>query len=233
MLRVMVCGARTEAEVEMLVRAGVHAIGLITEVWQPLACNLTREEARQLCRRVPPFVETVLVLTEERPEEICRLVERVRPAAVQLHGFNPPEAVAFLRERLPVRIVKTLHLDGDRLVGPGGPPEAREETLAREYLEAGADALLVDRFHRGKVGATGRRVDLGVARRLREYIRPKPLILAGGLHAANLVRAVRTVRPFAVDVFSGAATNGRLNPRKVRALVEAARRAGAADVPYS
>jgi len=216
----MVCGPRTEAEIDMLAEAGVDAVGLITEVWQPLACNLTREEARRLAARLPPFVAAILVLTEERPDEVCRLVERVRPAAVQLHGFNSPSQVALLRERLPVKIIKTLHLDGDRLLA-GKPPEQ----AAAEYLEAGADALLLDRFHRGKVGATGLVVDFVLARRLRQAAQPRPLILAGGLNAANVARAVRTVRPFGVDVFSGVTTAGRLNPRKVRAFLQAARRA--------
>lgn len=226
MTRVMVCGSRDEADVEALVEAGVDAVGLITEVWQPLACNLSREEARRLAARVPPFVATVLVLTEERPDEIRRLVEHVSPCAVQLHGFNSPEDVAFLREKLRVKIIKTLHLQGERLVEDGAP-----ERLARDYLQAGADALLLDSFHEGKVGATGRRVDFRVARRLRDAARPRPLILAGGLNAANVAQAIRAVRPFAVDVFTGVATGGRIDPRKVRTFVKAVRRCSDAVLP--
>ncbi|MGI6649097.1 MAG: phosphoribosylanthranilate isomerase [Bacillota bacterium] len=116
MTRIMVCGSRQEADIELLAMAGVDAIGLITEVSQPLPCNLSREQARQLSALVPPLMSSVLILTEERIEEICRLVDYVRPSAVQLHGFNGPEEVAVLKQRLPVKIIKTLHLQGEQLL---------------------------------------------------------------------------------------------------------------------
>lgn len=116
MTRIMVCGSRQEADIELLAMAGVDAIGLITEVSQPLPCNLSREQARQLSALVPPLMSSVLILTEENIEEICRLVDYVRPSAVQLHGFNGPEEVAVLKQRLPVKIIKTLHLQGEHLL---------------------------------------------------------------------------------------------------------------------
>ncbi|MBC7345971.1 MAG: phosphoribosylanthranilate isomerase [Clostridia bacterium] len=220
MTRVMVCGSTSEEDIALLVEEGVDAIGLITEVWQPLPCNLPREEARRLAVLVPPFVTAVLVLTAEDPEEVCRLVEYVSPGAVQLHGFNPPEHVALLKARLAVPLIKTLHLDGQRTAGGQDP-----ERCARQYLDAGAAAILLDRYHEGKVGATGQPVDLALAARLREAIAPRPLVLAGGLDPSNVSAAVAEVRPYAVDVFSGVTREGRLDRGRVRAFVRAVKSA--------
>lgn len=228
--RVMVCGSQEEADIDLLVEAGVDAVGLITEVSQALPCNLSRAQARRLAGRVPPLVCAVLILTEERVEEVRRLVEYVRPDAVQLHGFHLPEEVATLQERLPVKIIKTLHLEGDRLVernatgGRGRPEGADPAARAIEYLEAGAGAVLLDSYREGKVGATGETVDFRVARRLRDAVWPRPLLLAGGLHPGNVAEAVRKVSPFAVDVFTGVRSGDRLDPRKVREFARAARR---------
>jgi len=54
------------------------------------------------------------------------------------------------------------------------------ERHALDYFRAGADAVLIDTFHDGKVGSTGLTVDFEVARRVRDTVRPGPLILAGG-----------------------------------------------------
>lgn len=222
MTRVMVCGSREEADIDLLVKAGVDAIGLITEVKQVLPCNLSGAQARRLAARIPPLISVVLILTEERVEEVHRLVEHVRPDAVQLHGFNRPEEVAALKEKVPVRVVKTVHLQGARALAQ--PEGGALEALVAGYLEAGADAILLDSYHEGKVGATGRTVDFQVARHLRDAIWPRPLLLAGGLDAGNVGEAIRRVRPFAVDVFTGVTREGRLDPLKVREFVAAVRR---------
>ena len=64
-----------------------------------------------------------------------------------------------------------------------------------------------------------------------------PVFLAGGLNPANIGQAIRTVRPYGVDVCTGVRTNGALDAGKLRALVEAIREAdlaaadAAPDVP--
>jgi phosphoribosylanthranilate isomerase len=50
---------------------------------------------------------------------------------------------------------------------------------------------------------------------------PVPLFLAGGLNAENVGEAIRTVRPFGVDVCSGVRTEGKLDPMKLARFVRA------------
>lgn len=218
MTRVMVCGARDPSDVDFLVEAGADAIGLITEVWQEIPCNLRREEARELAARVPPLVSSVLIVTEETADEICRMVELVRPDAVQLHGFNPPEVTAAVKARVPAKVIKALHMEGSRL-----RCGADWRDTARKHLEAGADAILIDSCHSGKVGATGRTLDFEVARKLRDFVYPKPVILAGGLRASNVPVALNAVKPFAVDVFSGVNLDGRIYRPAVCEFIKAVR----------
>lgn len=205
MIKVMVCGARDGSDVDFLVEAGVDAVGLITEVKQDIPCNLRRQEARDLARRVPPMVSSVLIVTEDSADEVCRMVELVRPDAVQLHGFNPPEVTAAVSARVSIKVIKTLHMEGSK-----PRSGADTETIAKEHLEAGARAILLDSYRSGKVGATGRTVDFGAARKLRDAVHPKPIILAGGLRSSNVAAALSAVKPFAVDVFSGVNLDGRI-----------------------
>jgi len=214
MTKTMICGSRKESDIELLAKAGVDAIGFITEVWQPLACNLSREQAGRFIALVPPSIRSVLIITAENTDGICRLVEHCRPDAVQLHGFNKPEDVALLKTKIPVEIIKTLHVQG------AGASEGDNLTqCGSEYLAAGADCILLDSFSKGKVGSTGLTIDFQAARRLKNDIWPRPLILAGGLNSGNVVEAVRTVQPYAVDVHSGVTREGWLDSRKVKEFV--------------
>ena len=214
MTRVMICGTRRREDINLLVEAGVDAIGLITEVWQDIPCNLSRAEARELSQLIPPFISSVLILTEERVDEICRMEEHMLPDVLQLHGFNTPEDVAVLRGRLRAKIIKTLHFQEERMA-EGDDPIG----YARQYIEAGANAILVDSYQKGKVGATGETMSLDLARKLRDGIYPIPLIVSGGLHSENVTAAIDKVKPYAVDVFSGVTTGGYLDADKVRRFV--------------
>lgn len=218
MTRVMICGAMTRDDIGLLAEAGADAVGLITEVWQDIPCNLSRGQAKELSRAAPPFVSTVLIVTEESVDEICRMAEHVAPDAVQLHGFNSPEDVATIGERLDIKVIKTLHFQGERMA-EGDDPLA----CARQFTAAGAHAILVDSYGRAKVGATGQAMSLATARSIREALEPMPLILAGGLHAGNVAGAIDSVRPFAVDVFSGVTRDGALHRDSVEQFISAVR----------
>jgi len=220
MTKVMICGARKRQDIDLLVDAGVDAIGLITEVWQNIPCNLSRTEARELSNLVPPFVSSVLILTEETVDEICRIVDYVLPDFLQLHGFNSPQDVAALRKRLKTKIIKTLHFHGENMAEGGDPVEC-----ARHYIEAGANAILLDSYQEGKVGATGETMSIELARRIRDAIYPVPVIMSGGLHCENVTAIIKKVKPYAVDVFSGVTTSGYLDAGKVRWFIARAKEA--------
>ncbi|MBA1149367.1 phosphoribosylanthranilate isomerase, partial [Ectothiorhodospiraceae bacterium WFHF3C12] len=69
----------------------------------------------------------------------------------------------------------------------------------------------------GQQGGSGQRLDWG---RL-PGVGNRPWILAGGLTPANVAEAVRTARPFAVDVSSGVEQSpGIKDPEKIIAFID-------------
>ncbi|MGE5398184.1 MAG: phosphoribosylanthranilate isomerase [Chitinophagales bacterium] len=218
MAKIMACGSRDAGDIRLLSKAGVDAIGLITEVRQNLACNLSRNKARELQELIPPGILSVLVLTEENAFEICRLAEYVNPDIIQLHGNITPEVISLLKERIDIRLTRAVLVNK-----AAAQNETQIINLALEYLEAGADAILIDSSGGGKYGSTGVTVDFTLARFLRDAIYPRPLILAGGLNPDNVARALTRVKPYAVDVFTGIIEKEHLSPAKVEQFIARAR----------
>jgi phosphoribosylanthranilate isomerase len=84
--------------------------------------------------------------------------------------------------------------------------------------------LLIDAYHPGLYGGTGQRVNFELATEMAARV-PR-LVLAGGLNPENVAEAVRTVRPWAVDVASGVeASPGKKDHGKIRAFIQAVREA--------
>ncbi len=68
-----------------------------------------------------------------------------------------------------------------------------------------------------ELGGTGRTHDWDISRRLKESVN-LPVFLAGGLSEDNVVEAIRTVKPYAVDVCTGVRTDGILDEKKLAAF---------------
>jgi phosphoribosylanthranilate isomerase len=124
-------------------------------------------------------------------------------AAVQLHGDEPIDVL----EQIERPVVKAFAMDGNQ------EPDAWPARVR----------LLIDAHDPDQRGGTGRTADWNRAAAIAAR---RPVLLAGGLHAANVADAIRTVRPFGIDVSSGVESSpGVKDHARLRALFEAVKRA--------
>ena len=139
-------------------------------------------------------------------DEVNDIAEAARIDLVQLSGG---EDDAFVRAiRRPV--FRTIHVrEGD------DPADITERIVPG--LTAGT---LLDTAHDAALGGTGVSFDWSIAEDVAARF---PVILAGGLTPENVAQAVRTVRPWAVDVSSGVETGRVKDPEKIRAFIRAAK----------
>jgi phosphoribosylanthranilate isomerase len=215
-LQLKVCGVTAPRDLSLLDEEGVDYAGVWVQIGSARSCA-DEVSFRELTTRRSERARCVAVVAGKLDLDIlCRWLEASAVAAVQLHGFQLPPAVAALRERLPrsIEVFKVLHVQHGVCL---------ERSRIADYAAAGVDAFLVDTFEsRARLGSTGTAIGRGVLLELLEQVSPQKLIVAGGLTASHL-RALATLGLRGVDVDTGARVGGIIDRRRVRALMRAAR----------
>jgi phosphoribosylanthranilate isomerase len=82
--------------------------------------------------------------------------------------------------------------------------------------------FLLDSQVKGKYGGTGKTFNWGLARQIAELF---PVIIAGGLTPENVSWTIKTAKPWGVDTSSGVEVGGKKHVARIRAFIEAVRRA--------
>ena len=207
-VRVKICGITNLADARAAIAAGADALGFVFVPGTPR--YISPDLAGEIVRELPPFIARVGLFVDAETRTVAEALVRSGMDTLQFHGEETPD---FVRQfRRAVKVMKAFRVRG-------------EETLLRlpAYADA-VDAILLDAYVAGAHGGTGARFDWKLAVQARNLGRP--LVLAGGLTPANVAEAVRTVRPYGVDVSSGVeSAPGQKDPEKLAGFVRAARSA--------
>ena len=207
MTRIKCCGMTRVEDALLAARLGADAIGVVLTARSRRRVSL--EQARAIVAAMPPFVTTVALLMDDEAAFVRAVIERVQPALLQFHGVEA-DAWCAQFERPYLKAVA---------MGEGAAALPR----LQQYPQAAG--LLLDGHGLGEPGGSGQVFDWS----LMPATLDQPLILAGGLHAGNVGTAIRTERPWAVDVASGIeSAPGIKDPAKLAAFIRAVRAADAA-----
>jgi phosphoribosylanthranilate isomerase len=199
-VRAKICGITSIDDAQCAVECGADAIGLILWPRSPRAVDAAA--ARRISASVAPFVSVVALLVNADADDVRRVIDEVRPHLLQFHGDEREEFCA----SFGVPYMKAVKMRNG------------EDATSALTQYPSARALLLDSFDPQRVGGTGQVFDWRMIPRQRT----RPVILAGGLDAANVGRAIAEVRPFAVDVSSGVeAAPGRKDHAAVAAFLQA------------
>lgn len=179
--RVKICGITGDEDAQVAAAAGADAIGF---VFYPASRRwLQPEAAARIAAALPPFVTTVGLFLNAEAAVVSDVLARVPLDLLQFHGTEDAAfCAAFGRP-----YIKAVPMTGGADVA----------AYARRF--AGARGLLLDSHQGGASGGRGERFDWQQV----PTDLSKPVILAGGLDATNVGRAIRLVHPYGVDVSSG------------------------------
>jgi phosphoribosylanthranilate isomerase len=215
--RVKICGIQRLEDAMVAVDAGADFVGFVfwpsrryVEPFRAREIIAAVHDRRMILSKsqddpVQPAC-AVGVFVDEDPTEMNRLARLCRLDYVQLSGTEPDEMIASLE----VPAIQVFHVDSEG---------ASHERLAERVAATAAELVLLDTARRNLPGGTGVTFD---------WSRVPPvsrnIMLAGGLHAGNVAKAIGTVGPWGVDVSSGVETHGVKDAAKIVEFIATAKK---------
>lgn len=201
--RVKICGIREPAHARIAAEAGADAIGLV--FYGPSPRFVTTQAAAAIAAVLPPYVAAVGLFVDASESDVRKVLAQVPLDLLQFQGDEPADFCASFGKPF-VRAVRM---------------EAGTDLIECSRRFSRAKALMLDAHSPGTPGGTGLTFDWSAI----PAGLPMPVILSGGLTAANVGRAVREVRPWAVDVSSGVeSSRGVKDPRRIVEFIRSVRR---------
>jgi phosphoribosylanthranilate isomerase len=205
MILVKICGITNWPDAKAACDAGADMLGF--NFYEKSLRRVSTVEAATMRARLPSAVQAVGLFVNAKPSEINSLHAFVRFTGAQLHGDESPSIVSEVSRTVPV--VKAFRVAADFPLS----------TLDKYH---DAFAFLLDGSRTGQFGGTGASADWNVARRA---VAAHRIILAGGLTPENVGAAIRSVRPYAVDVASGVESKpGKKDHARMKEFVDEVRR---------
>lgn len=215
--KVKICGISKVETIPAVVEAKPDYMGLVfalskRQVTVDQAKTLVEELHKQYATRYNSGAEqstndeikTVGVFVNETLDNLVKIATEANLDAVQLHGDEDEAFIQSLKERTNVEVWKAVQI--------------RSAADAESWIDSSADMLLFDAYHKDERGGTGEVFDWSC---LDEFERP--FMLAGGIDSTNVARAIRTVRPYGIDISSGIETDGVKDDEKIKAFTNIVR----------
>ncbi|CAN5330317.1 phosphoribosylanthranilate isomerase [soil metagenome] len=205
---IKICGITNLDDARVAAAFGADSLGFNFYTKSPRF--IAHGAAREIINEVGESVMTVGVFVNEPVERVQQMASEADIGMIQLHGDETAEYVKEIKKRCGLEVIKAFRIS-----------QASEIGMIDDFA---ADDILLDAYSPILYGGSGETTDWGLARRFAEA-HPK-VYLAGGLNAENVKIAIKTVRPFAVDVASGVeSVNGRKDQKKLEEFIRNAKNA--------
>ena len=212
--KVKMCGISKVETIPAVVEAKPDYMGL---VFAPSKRQVTVDQAKTLVEELHrgyaqkygsdtehdknDTIKTVGVFVNETVDNLVTIANEANLDAVQLHGDEDEAFIQSLKERTNVEVWKAIQI--------------RTAADTEKWIDSSADMLLFDAYHKDERGGTGEVFDWSSLDAFE-----RPFMLAGGIDSTNVARAIRTVRPYGIDISSGIETNGVKDDEKITAFIK-------------
>ncbi|MBM3713807.1 MAG: phosphoribosylanthranilate isomerase, partial [Actinobacteria bacterium] len=139
------------------------------------------------------------VFVNEKVEKIVNFIKKKLFDLIQFSGDEEPEYLnAIKKYNKSIKIIKAIRVS----TGVSKYPESDSITSIFKMIlpfKESADFFLMDTLKKGIYGGTGKSYNWDY---LKDFGNNFPVIIAGGLDADNVGRAIEIIKPFGVDASS-------------------------------
>ena len=202
-LFVKICGITNLDDLMSAVESGADAVGI--NFFPGSKRYVTPGAAAKLLATIPSTVQRVGVFVDPGNNEVEEILKRVPLDVLQFSGNESPASLSGYKSKM----FKAIHVIN--------------ETSLDSLRSYRVDAFLLDAHSDDEFGGTGKVFDWAIVEKAKKWGK---VILAGGLNPENIFGAVRSVKPYGVDVSSGVETQpGKKDHKKIREFILRAREA--------
>lgn len=203
MVKIKICGITNLDDALAAAELGADALGF--NFFRESPRYVSPEKAAEIIYQLPPFTTAVGVFVNETEDRV-REIQKVGITVLQFHGDETPEFC----ERFEGRVMKAFQI--------------KDAESLHSIVHYPVSAVLLDAHKEGLRGGTGTTFDWNLAKQVASA---KRVVLAGGLTPENVAQAIKTVRPYAVDVAGGVEKGkGIKDFEKMKKFIQEARKAG-------
>ncbi|HEU4748753.1 MAG TPA: phosphoribosylanthranilate isomerase [Gemmatimonadaceae bacterium] len=197
--KIKFCGLTRAEDAAVATEVGASYAGVI---FAESPRRLTPAAARNVLAGAGEAVKRVGVFGTNAPDEIARIADEVRLDVVQLHADPTAADVMAVKDRFAGHVWAAVRV---------GDTHIADET---QIVLESADAIVLDARSQHLLGGTGQALPWSdLAADLARMRGGVSVVLAGGLTAANVETAMRTLAPDVVDVSSGVESSPGIKDR--------------------
>lgn len=199
MTKIKICGLVRERDIDYVNQYLPDYAGFILNFPRSHR-NLSPEKAQSLVRLLNPGIQAVGVVVNQPLEWAIDLLNQGFLDALQLHGSEDEAYIQALKEATGRPVWKAFQIKN-----------VSDLEAARA---CGADQIILDSGQ-----GSGECFDWALLQHFH-----RPYFLAGGLGPQNVVRAVKALHPYGIDLSSGIETNGVKDKGKLSSVIASVRR---------
>ena len=189
--KIKICGLKRPEDITYVNEAKPDYCGFIIE-FPKSSRNVTGDQVRTITANLHPDIFPVGVFVNASLERVEELLLDGTIQIAQLHGQEDEDYIRRIQRNTRHQVIKAFSIK-----------TTQDIELA---LQSPADYILLDQGS----GGTGKTFDWSLIPEI-----TRPFFLAGGLGPDNLEQAVRTIRPYAVDLSSSVETDGVKDRSKI------------------
>lgn len=207
-VNVKICGLKRKKDVELCLDLGVDILGFVVEYPMSVPWNMSRIEALPLLEMVKSkqgssSSHKSCIVTGGSPKKVIELAEGLKPSLVQLHfneSFHDTVIITDELKKMNIGVIKTIPpYKADRISQFG---TESLEIIVKKLCQTDVFALLADSRTPSNSSKRGTMIDIDLCKQIIK-LSSKPVLIAGGINADNVLRLISLTGAGFVDIMTG------------------------------